>query len=457
MMRTERKAPIVESSFIGVSAAALLAVVLANVIRVYVSPEAAVFLRTALFAASWLGAIVWAILAGRPAVLTWLGVLAGCAFLIAICEFFAGGVSGSSIVHLVGAGGAGVGVALLIQKCLDGDGAVWAAASAALFGVGAAVWLAMEPEDELWKLLPNNWEISKNLDYRWGIRMGQERARFLFDTPMEAGVVQWLLGALCLAVAMTRKAAPLTRGLIGALGVLLFASVALTYSRAGLVLGAMSIGLGVLISIRNRKATIIAYIGTVVMITIVAIVANRVVGDGSPGVKNVASILDPTEEANRIRLDQFKRLGKDVADTPWHGQGARSFVTFEDAPRMPKHESAPVGLFISFGVGGATLSLAFAWQVLRHSIRFSYIAADQEIMDQSAFTRFIFITVQPFAIYSLVAPVLSGILFGAISFTAMGLLSVWAAPYNWLGQTVGADQAIPDRKHRRGSARMPAP
>jgi hypothetical protein len=86
-MRTERKAPVVETLFIGVSAAAVIAVVLANVIRVHVSPEVAVFARTVLFAASWLGAIVWAILAGRHAVLTWLGVLAGCASLIAVCEF----------------------------------------------------------------------------------------------------------------------------------------------------------------------------------------------------------------------------------------------------------------------------------------------------------------------------------------------------------------------------------
>jgi hypothetical protein len=395
---------------------------------VHVSPEAAVLARTVLFAASWLGAIVWAILAGRHAVLTWLGVLAGCASLIAVCEFFAGGVSGPSIVHLVGAGGAGVGVALLIQKCVDGDGAIWVAVCAAFFGVGAAIWLALEPEHELWKLLPNNWEISKNLDYRWGIRMGQERARFLFDTPMEAGVVQWLLGAVCLAVAMTRKAGPVTRGLLGALALLLIASVALTYSRAGLVLGAMSIGLGVLPSIRNRRATIIACIGAVVIFSIVVIVANRVVGERSPGLKNVASILDPTEEANRIRLDQFKKLGRDLADTPWHGRGALSFATFQDAPRMPKHESAPVGLFISFGVGGAALSLAFTWQVFRQGRRFLDVVANQDFTNQSACIRLIIITVPPFAVYSLVAPVLSGILFGVICFTAMGLLSIWAVP-----------------------------
>jgi hypothetical protein len=249
----------------------------------------------------------------------------------------------------------------------------------------------------------------------------------------------------------------LTRGLLGALALLLFASVALTYSRAGLVLGAMSIGLGVLPSIRNLRATIIACIGAGVIFTIVATVANRVVGDRSPGLRNVASILDPTEEANRIRLDQFKKLRRDLADTPWHGRGAESFATFQDAPRMPEHESAPVGLFISFGVGGAALSLAFTGHVIRQSRRFLEVVTNQELMKQSTFTQFIFITVPPFAVDSLVAPVLSGILFGVICFTAMGMLSIWARPYNWLGQTVGADQAIPDRKRRRGSARMRAP
>ena len=427
-MQIERKAPVIEALFFGFSMAALTAVVLANVIRVRVSPDAAVFVRTVFFTGSWFAAIVWAILAKRHAVLAWLGTLAGCAVAIAICEFFAGGVSGSSLVHLFGAGGAGVGIALLIQRLLDGRSALWTAGCAALFGAGAAVWLALEPEHELWKLLPNNWEISKNLDYRWGIRMGQERARFLFDTPMEAGVVQWLLGALCLAIAMTRKAGRLTRGLLGALALLLFASVALTYSRAGLVLGAMSIGLGVLTSVRNRKATILACVSAGVLFCIAALAVNRIVGDKSPGVKNVASIFDPTEEANRIRLDQFREFGRDLAETPWHGKGASSFVTFDDAPRMPEHESAPVGLFISFGIGGAALSLAFALQVHRHRKRFSESLADQDLTKESAFTRFVMISVLPFAVYSFVAPVLSGIMFAMICFTTMGLLAVWEAP-----------------------------
>ncbi|HUG10168.1 MAG TPA: O-antigen ligase family protein [Opitutaceae bacterium] len=428
MMQTERKAHVVESVFIGLSAAALIAVVLANVIRVYVSPEVAVLVRAILFSGSWIAAIVWALNARRGAVLAWLGVLAGCGLVVAFCELFAGGISGSSLLQLFGAGGAGVGVALLIQKSLDGNHAAWAAGCAAIFGTVAAIWLALEPTHELWKMLPNNWEISKNLDYRWGIRMGQERARFLFDTPMEAGVVQWFLGALCLAAAMSKKTSALARGLLGSLALLLFASVALTYSRAGLVLSVMSIVLGALMSIRNRKVTVVALAAAVFILLIAAVAANRIVEDKNPAVKNVASIFDPAEEANRIRLDQFKKIGRELANTPWHGRGASNFVTYQEAPRMPQHESSPVGLIASFGIGGGALVLAFAWLLFRHRRNFIDTIVGQEFAKQNSFSRFVVFSVPPFAVYSIVAPILAGLMFGMLCFTGMGMLAIWAAP-----------------------------
>ncbi|HEY5552485.1 MAG TPA: hypothetical protein VIK52_11390 [Opitutaceae bacterium] len=428
MIQRESDARSVEAIFIGVSSAAVVSVVLANVIRVTVSPEAALQVRAVLFIASWVAAVAWAVAARHKAALAWFGVLAGCGALIAFCQAFAGGVSGSSLLQLVGAGGAGVGAALLIQRCLDGKRAAWAAGVAALFGCGAAIWLALEPEHELWKLLPNNWELSKNLDYRWGIRMGQDRARFLFDTPMEAGVVQWFLGSLCLVTAMTKSASLLTRGLLGLVALLLFASVALTFSRAGLVLGIFSIGLGILMSIHSRRTTIIASICAAVILAVAAIAANRIAEDKNPVVKNVASIFDPAEEANRIRLGQFGKIGKDLAETRWHGEGASTFVTFQDAPRMPEHESSPVGLIVAFGWGGGALVLAFVWQVLSRRQEFMEVIVNKEFAPLSGFRRFVAISVLPFAIYSLVAPVLSGITFAMICFTLMGLLSIWETP-----------------------------
>jgi hypothetical protein len=422
-----------ESVLIVVATAALIAVALANVIRVNVSPAADITARAVLFGASWIAAIAWAAVEGRRAVLFWLGALAGCGALVVVCQANAGGVSGSSLLYLIGPGGAGVGVALLIQRCLA-RWPVWTAWAAALLGAVAAVWLAFEPEMELWKLLPNEWEMSKGLEYRWGIRMGEERARFLFDTPMEAGAVQWFLGSMCLAVSSARVAARVTNILLGAVVVLLYVSVALTYSRAGIVLGVLSVGLAALIFIPTRKGTVVACMLAGLVLPVMALIANRVDSEGSAALRNLTSILDPAEEANRIRLSQFAQGGRDLSETPWHGRGARSFVTFDEAPRMPEHESSPIGLIAAFGLGGAALVLLFAAHLVRRRREFVDSVFNKPLANRNALAVLVIVTSGPFAVYSLVAPVLAGEVFGLMCFTIFGLLAVWEPP---LGHSSG--------------------
>lgn len=410
------------------SAGAIVSVVLANVIRVWVSPETAIMTRGVLFGVSWIAAISWAVSVRHRLALTWIGLLLAAGTLTVICQHFAGGISGKMMLQLIGPAGAGIGSALLLKRMLQGNRAIWAAGAAALFGCAAALWLALEPGHELWKLLPNNWELSKNLDYRWGIRMGQERARFLFDTSMEAGVVQWFAGAMCISVAMNAAATRLTQGLLGVAALLLFGSVALTYSRAGLVLGAFSIGLTILMSIKSRRATIAACACGLGVLLVAALVVKRLAADEGPAVKNVASILDPNEEANRIRIEQFMRAGNDLAEAPWRGRGATTFVTFQDAPRMPEHESSPVGLITAFGLGGCALVMVFAWAFFSRWRLLSEVIVNKTVATSDTFGGFVAISAPPFALYSLVAPILAGLTFGMICFTIMGLLAIWDAP-----------------------------
>jgi hypothetical protein len=411
-----------EAALIGISTAALAAVLFGNVLRVKVSPEAAYAARAILFGASWIAAIGWAVKSQHKAALLWLGGLAACGALIAFCQAFAGDVSVSSLLQVIGPGGAGIGLALLIERRLREATAVSTAWITAAFGCIAAVWLALEPELELWKLLPNNWETSKNLEYRWGIRMGEERARFLFDTPMEAGVVQWFIGSICLASALSTVGAHMKARLLGVMSLLLFASVGLTYSRAGIVLGMMSLGLAVLMRVRTRRALLGVCLCAGLILPLTVILANHFNAWGSPALSNLTSIFDPSEEANQIRLRQFMEAGRDVSGTLWHGEGAATFVTFQEAPRMPEHESSPLGLVTAFGIGGAALVALFTWQFFRRRKLFTELVVNKACANRNASSIIVVLTVVPFAAYSLMAPVLAGIAFGMICFTTMGLL-----------------------------------
>jgi len=417
-----------ERVLIWTSVAAVVAVVLANVIRVIISADTAVLVRTMTCTASWAAAIFWAWRAKRNDVLVWLGSVALCGLLIAFCEAFAGGVGPVSLLFVVGPAGAGIGMAVLIGRCMETDAVARTAVIAAIAGFVVAIWLALEPGFELWKLVPNQWEISKNLEYRWGIRMGEERARFLFDTPMEAGVVQWFLGVICLAAGAKRGIRRFEKVTLFAAAILLFASVALTYTRAGLALGALSIGFSGLLTSRRPRIALVACAAAAATVFALSLAANRFLGERIPSVRNVASILDPTEAANRIRLLQLKSAANEVASISWQGKGADSFVALNEAPRLPEHESTPVGLIVSFGLGGVCLTILFGlhtvqggWKVLRPLLR-----ADSTEPDAGA--RIIGISLIPFALYGWVAPILSGAMFGVITFTIMGLLATTKAP-----------------------------
>lgn len=414
----------IKVSFIAVSILALAAIVFSNVIRVGISERAATGIWAATSVLSWFLAIAWAVSARHRASVVWLSALLTAGVMIAVCQHFAGGLSRLMMLQLLGSAGAGLGLAVALKESLKPGRSSWIAAVAALFGSVAAIWMALEPGLELWKLLPNHWEISKDLQYRWGIRYGQDRARFLFDTPMEAGVVQWFLGTICLALAVSRRLMFSRRWILGVAALLLYGTVALTYSRAGIALGILSIGLAGLCSIRTKRTAVLALlIGCAIAIG-AALVSGLLGGRDSAGVRNVTSIVDPAEEANHIRITQFAEVRSFLADTPWHGKGPDTYATFKQAPRMPEHESFPIGLVAAFGIGGVALILIWAWALVSNGEGFLDVIVKKRIAQPSAINLLTVMTVLPFSIYSLVAPILASLVFGFIWFTVFGMLVV---------------------------------
>jgi len=415
----------IEVAFIAVSIFVLAAIVFSNVIRVSISERAATGTLAALSITAWLCAVSWAVSKRHRASVAWLGGLFAAGVLIAICQNSAGGLKGVMMLQLLGSAGAGLGVALALKESLKPTRPPWIVTVAALCGSAAAIWMALEPGLELWKLLPNSWEISKNLEYRWGIRSGQDRARFFFDAPMEAGVAQWFLGTICLASALSRQLMSSRRWALGAVAISLYATVFLTYSRAGIALAILSLGLGALYSIRTKRATVLTFICVGAISVGAALVSGLLGVSDSAGVRNVASILDPTEEANRIRIDQFAGVGPFLAETSWQGKGPDSYVTFKQAPRMPEHESFPIGLVAAFGIGGAVLFLVSLWTIVSNVKRYLEVVVNKRITETSTFSLLTVMVVLPFSIYGIVAPILASLVFGFIWFTVLGMLVVW--------------------------------
>lgn len=302
------------------------------------------------------------LLAGLRAARVWRGasVVLGGFVAAALLSWGAFWPSFAGLVLVFG----GLGAGLALGRLLAADepsaarGALWWGLG--LVGAAVALWLWTEDRWQLWKLVPTNWEILKNLEYKEGIRHGLGRARATFGHTTGAAVWQWFTGTLLVFAAWAWLRGRGARVLALLAGALCFTSIVPTLARAGVMLAGLTVAVAAAqwVPWGNRRRIGLIALAAAALLGSAALAHRFVVRGDRPWLRSFTSIAAPGETGNSERLALMWEGLATLPDVPWRGRGLDSIT-----PRFPESaqvnfENTQLSITHALGLAGGLLSVA---------------------------------------------------------------------------------------------------
>src|ERR1051326_6649105 len=235
------------------------------------------------------------------------------------------------------------------------------------------------------------------------LREGINRARFTFDSPMEAGQWMWLCSILSLAFFfLSRRAVQMA--LFFAVFVLDGIAILFTGSRGPYLLVAGSIPLLLIATCRlslPRKNTKLIVLGAVLLLLTVGLAIYQPLNEEATAFSNIfGSVSDLTEQDNGLRVDLMKEGMARLADVPLAGKGMNRLSNKNPLTALD-YENSYLGLAVATGLPGILIGSSFFCLIAFATVRSSIVL----IRSRGTFLDGVFVALAPvWLAYSFVFP-----------------------------------------------------
>ena len=251
-------------------------------------------------------------------------------------------------------------------------------------------------------------------------REGINRARFTFDSPMDAGQWMWLCSTLSLAFFFLSRRA-LQMALFFVVFILDAIAILFTGSRGPYLLLAGSIPLLLIgmcrLSLPKKKTKLIV-LGAVLLLLVVGLAIYRPLDEEANAFSNIfGSVSDLAEQDNVLRLDLMREGVARLADVPLVGEGMNRLSNKNPLTAID-YENTYLGLAVATGLPGIVMGLTFFSLIALVTLRSSVALLKR----RGTFLDVVFVALAPvWLAYSFVFPHFQGRIASLINWVVIGL------------------------------------